>query len=151
MAYLNILKANKANIYTINGDGDDIEIADIQKQLKRITDKIDDVYIANEDELKQCAKAICKTDSKLKYPVVFKSLRKKLSAIAKYWVKTQKVNCYDSDYILDWTLEKCVFTDSDVKQSEYQFDIQYRPGAKMQVPDALSRRRHENVKPSQIF
>ena len=32
--------------------------------------------------------------------------------------------------------------------SEYQFEIQYRPGAKMQVPDALSRRRHDDDTPS---
>eukprot|EP01083_Nonionella_stella_P137146 417370_1 len=120
--YTRMLRAIKVRLYMIK-DGDD----DIETQLQDIANtcegKMDEVYLANQDEIKQIARSVCKSNKNKEYKVVFKSMMKKLTLIAKFWATKHKVACYDSDYLLDWTLEEQVFKNSNVNKKDYKFAI----------------------------
>ena len=102
-----------------------MDIKEIVARCKRIEGDVDEVYLANANEVKSGVKTWCKVNGKGKDAKLRQKLNKemmeKLKEVALYWRTKRRVKCYDCDYILDWALDKCVFTDSSVQQNDYLF------------------------------
>ena len=125
--YYKILRSNGANVYSIRYQDISMSIEECIVECREISANIDEVYLANEDEVKQAAKAYCKSIGKrfdkTLIMSVFKGLMKKLTIIAAYWTAKKKLMCYDSDYVLDWVLEGAVFKNSDLSKDDYKFSM----------------------------
>merc|ERR1711879_678357 len=123
--YKKILQAMEAVVVdSTDGEDDQIgmEIDAILARCEKVQDDIDAVYLANANEVKSGVKTWCKANGKGKDVKFRQKLTKetmeKLTEVAMYWKDKRKVHCYDCDYILDWTLDGCVFTNSSVRKSD---------------------------------
>merc|ERR1712228_1027381 len=107
--YSKILRAHRAHVYSINtAENEEFDQQKLLRQCKEINVEIDEVYLENDEKYNK---------------ELYKSMRKALALLGKYWSTEKQVACYDTDYILDWTLEGSVFEQSDVKKEEYRFEI----------------------------